>query len=59
MKKLIDFFLVPVITINFSVDASIESSTKTAKLTIPKSIFQSDVGKIIKIFVLIAEMVSS
>lgn len=34
-----------------------EPSTKNVKLTVPKSIFDSDVGKVIKVLLLVAELV--
>lgn len=39
-------------------DVLAEPSTTMAKLTIPPSIFESDVGKITKVLLLLAELVS-
>lgn len=39
-------------------DILVDPSTKIAKLTIPSSIFFSDVGTVEKIFLLLAELVS-
>jgi hypothetical protein len=42
-----------------SSEITVETSTETAKLTVAKSVFQSDVGKVAKVLLLIAELVST
>jgi hypothetical protein len=53
------FVSVPELSNWKSSDIIIEPSTTTAKLIIPRSIFKSDVGKVHKILLLVAEVVSN
>lgn len=50
---------VPDLTHWSSIEIKTEPSTKIAKLTIPNEIFHSDVGRVTKILLLVAELVSS
>lgn len=56
----LSFFSIPVpdLTHWSSIEIKNEPSTKTAKLTIPNEIFHSDVGRVTKVLLLVAELVS-
>lgn len=57
-NSLIILISVPDLTNWSSIEIKTETSTKIAKLTIPNEIFRSDVGRVTKILLLIAELVS-